>query len=99
MPERVCAHAKAGRWSAAQAWYELQLAENPGDEGLEERVLSCFRETGRYEPLLRYADSFMSLRNRNTNREAVASRLLPSVLEAQWMIGDLEGLKTFVTVN
>ena len=48
-------HAKAGRWTAAQAWYELQLAEKPWDSGLQHEILRCLQETGQYAPLLRYA--------------------------------------------
>lgn len=39
---------KAGRWTAAQSWYDLSLAENPSDENLQYDLLCCLKESGRY---------------------------------------------------
>lgn len=39
---------EAGRWAAAQSWYELSLAENPDDMGAQADLLWCLKSTGRY---------------------------------------------------
>ena len=39
---------KAGRWTAAQSWYEVSLAETPTDENLQYDLLCCLKESGRY---------------------------------------------------
>jgi len=39
---------KAGRWTAAQSWYELSLTETPTDENLQFDLLCCLKESGRY---------------------------------------------------
>ncbi|KAF2487961.1 hypothetical protein BDY17DRAFT_290011 [Neohortaea acidophila] len=92
--QQAIQHAKARRWAAAQAWYETQLAQDPYNVDIEERLLSCFRETGRYEPLLKYAESFLTVDRQATETPNAAARLLPDILGAQMMNGDLEGLYT-----
>lgn len=90
--QQATLHARSGRWTAAQAWYELQIAQQPNDEELQTNLLQCLRETGRYAPLLRYADSFLA--NGPSNRQPTASltNLLPSAVEACYMTGDLASL-------
>ena len=91
--QQALQHEKAGRWTAAQAWYELRLADEPQDLDLEERLIGCLRETGRYAPLLRYADSFINSVILGEDAQEAKSRFLPAVVEAQWMSGDLDGMK------
>ncbi|USW55643.1 Putative phosphatidylinositol 3-/4-kinase, catalytic domain, FATC domain, UME [Septoria linicola] len=85
-------HAKAGRWTAAQAWYELQLGEQPSDAGLQREILQCQKETGQYATLLRYANSFLDSGESNEN-QTVVKALLPLAAEACWMTEDFNGLK------
>ena len=94
--QQAMQHAKAGRWTAAQAWYESQLADMPQNVDLEERLIGCLRETGRYAPLLRYADSFLASRTSAEDTEIVKTRLLPAVVEAYWTTADLQGMKTYL---
>lgn len=82
-------HARSGRWTAAQAWYESELANRPRNVDIEEKLLDCLRETGRYAPLLRYADSFINVRESEVDRQRLTTKLLPTIVEAQWMSGDL----------
>ena len=90
--QQTMQHVKAGRWTAAQTWYESQLIDRPRDIELEDGLLGCLHETGRYAPLLRYADSFASSRKSAEEAEAVKTRLLSMVVEAHWMAGDFEGM-------
>ena len=85
-------HVKGGRWTAAQAWYELQLTDQPADVDIQEKLLGCLRETGKYAPLLRYADSFVKTHDASPEGEEAAARLFSSIVEAQWVTGDMKGL-------
>ncbi|SMR49430.1 unnamed protein product [Zymoseptoria tritici ST99CH_3D1] len=88
-------HAKAGRWTAAQAWYELQLTESPGDTYLQHDVLNCLRETGQYAPLLRYANGFLDAAQDEPPDEATSQiSILPLAAEASWMTDNLTGLES-----
>lgn len=46
--QQVLGHRKAGRWTAAQSWYEIQLAEKPGDVDIQLNLLSCLEESGQH---------------------------------------------------
>jgi serine/threonine-protein kinase ATR len=46
--QQVLEHRKAGRWTAAQSWYELQLNEKPQDPDLQVNLLTCLRESGQH---------------------------------------------------
>ncbi|KAL1589379.1 hypothetical protein WHR41_01968 [Cladosporium halotolerans] len=90
--QQATLHARSGRWTAAQAWYELQLAEQPQNEELQTSLLQCLRETGRYAPLLRYADSFMAVGPSIGQSRSSLTVLLPSAVEACYMTGDMASL-------
>ncbi|CAK3819966.1 kinase rad3 [Lecanosticta acicola] len=86
-------HAKSGRWAAAQAWYELQLAEQPDVPDLQHNVLRCLQETGQYTPLLKYAETFLNA-SRGTNEKRFTTEMhLPLAAEACWMTENLNGLE------
>ncbi|KAK3050228.1 serine/threonine-protein kinase M1 [Extremus antarcticus] len=91
--QQAMQHAKAGRWTAAQTWYESELAEKPGNVELEDSLLRCLRVTGQYGPLLRYVDSFTAAHAALGDVELAQERLLPVTVEAHWMTGDLIGIK------
>jgi serine/threonine-protein kinase ATR len=87
-------HKKAGRWTAAQAWFELQLAEEPDNPELQYDVLECLRETGQYAPLLRYTDSFFELEYFDIEKASRVGQMhLPLAAEASWMTGTLRSLE------
>src|SRR4030095_1345126 len=46
--QQMLEHQKAGRWGAAQSWYELQLYQAPNDSEVQFNLLTCLRETGQY---------------------------------------------------
>ena len=46
--QQMLEHQKAGRWVAAQSWYELQLYQAPNDSEVQFNLLTCLRETGQY---------------------------------------------------
>lgn len=53
--QQILGHRKAGRWTTAQSWYEIQLAERPSDLDVKLNLLTCLRESGqlgKYSKLL-----------------------------------------------
>lgn len=46
--QQILSHRKAGRWSQAQSWYEIQLAEEPGNVDAQLDLLNCLKESGQY---------------------------------------------------
>ncbi|KKY17315.1 putative phosphatidylinositol 3- and 4-kinase [Diplodia seriata] len=58
--QQVLEHRKAGRWTAAQSWYELSLAEKPDDPEIQYQLLSCLRESNQYDSLLAQVQSFQT---------------------------------------
>lgn len=46
--QQIMEHRKAGRWTAAQSWYELALAERPNDTDTQVNLLTCLKASGQY---------------------------------------------------
>ena len=46
--QQILAHRKAGRWTAAQSWYEIKLAETPEDVDVQVNLLTCLKESGQH---------------------------------------------------
>jgi serine/threonine-protein kinase ATR len=46
--QQILQHRKAGRWTAAQSWYEMQLADNPKDTDIQVNLLTCLKESGNH---------------------------------------------------
>lgn len=95
--QRAINHAKAGRWSAAQAWYELSLNAYCDDTGLQHELLSCLRETGQFAPLLRYTDSFANVEHVDSTKprdiKVAVEAHLPLAVEASWMTEEFSALE------
>lgn len=46
--QQILGHRKAGRWTAAQSWYEIKLAEKPDDVDVQVNLLTCLKESGQH---------------------------------------------------
>jgi serine/threonine-protein kinase ATR len=46
--QQILEHQKAGRWTAAQSWYEIRLNENPDNADIQLSLLKCLKESGQY---------------------------------------------------
>lgn len=46
--QQILEHRKAGRWMAAQSWYEMELAEQPNDVDLQVNLLTSLKESGQH---------------------------------------------------
>jgi serine/threonine-protein kinase ATR len=49
--QQIIEDRKAGRWTAAQSWYEIALAEKPNDIETQINLLTCLKESGQYGKL------------------------------------------------
>jgi serine/threonine-protein kinase ATR len=45
---QILSHKKAGRWTAAQTWYEMQLAEQPDNLDVQIDLLNCLKQAGQH---------------------------------------------------
>jgi serine/threonine-protein kinase ATR len=46
--QQILEHKRAGRWTAAQSWYELALTEKPDERGLQVELLTCLKSSNRF---------------------------------------------------
>ena len=46
--QQAVQHRRAGRWSAAQSWYDIESVQKPFDSNVQLGLLSCFQESGQY---------------------------------------------------
>ncbi|PGG99288.1 Atypical/PIKK/ATR protein kinase [Polytolypa hystricis UAMH7299] len=77
MDQQILEHRKAGRWGAAQSWYELQANRDPEDSDAQVNLLTCLKESSQYDGLL---NKFENLKPTN----ASLPRILPLAVEASW---------------
>ncbi|KAJ9633386.1 serine/threonine-protein kinase M1 [Knufia peltigerae] len=89
--QQVLEHKKAGRWTAAQSWYEMQLVTHPDDTEVQKNLMDCLKESGQYDILLHHFDE---IRNRSkTTPEA----LTPYAMEAAWSTGQWTRLSSYIS--
>lgn len=88
-------HRRAGRWPAAQSWYEIELEQKPSDPDLQVQLLGCLKESGQFEQILRYAEANSGQHGlfNATNRTTI----LPFVTEACWTTGKMDHLDDLLT--
>ena len=94
--QQILEHRKAGRWTAAQSWYELQLAEQPEDVELQVNLLTCLKESGQHgmntlnlvrHDLLMILDVLLNQIEGLHQTPAARSKILPFAVEASWATG------------
>ena len=59
--QQIIEHRKAGRWTAAQSWYELKLSERPSDVNVQFDLLTSLKESGQHGKSTRRSISHMRL--------------------------------------
>ncbi|KAL8715001.1 MAG: hypothetical protein Q9220_000958 [cf. Caloplaca sp. 1 TL-2023] len=87
--QQIMEHRKAGRWTAAQSWYELLLSERPQDPEVQCDLLTCLRESGQHDALLNQIDGFESAPGSFAVR-------LPFACEACWVTGKWDRLAQYL---
>ena len=46
--QQILSHRKAGRWTAVQSWYEMQLTEKPDNVDVQVDLLNCLKQAGQH---------------------------------------------------
>ncbi|KAL8641328.1 MAG: hypothetical protein Q9228_001843 [Teloschistes exilis] len=106
--QQVLEHRKAGRWTAAQSWYELLLDSRPQDTEVQYNLLTCLRESGQHGSLPSAFCAFISvvtdvwadllLNHIDSFRASLTSStvLLPFACEASWVTGRWDKLQGYL---
>ncbi|KAG7291844.1 hypothetical protein NEMBOFW57_001865 [Staphylotrichum longicolle] len=87
LDQQALNHRKAGRWTAAQTWYEIRLAESPEDADIQLDLLTCLKESGQHDVLLNYVEGMTV----NT-----VNRIAPFAVEASWATGRWQTLEKYL---
>ena len=91
--QQILEHRKAGKWTAVQSWYELLLAEKPGDVDVQTNLISSLRDSGQFDALLHQVDGLMSRSSESH------TRLLPFAVEASWVSGNWDALEKYLSTS
>ena len=82
--KQALADEKAGRWTAAQSWHEVQLTHEPTNVTFQQNLLYCLSQSGRFEASANFIGSLDNASSEN------ASLLLPFAAEAAWNTGKMQ---------
>lgn len=91
--QQVLEHKRAGRWTAAQSWYELSLTEKPDDQNLQMELLTCLKSSNLHGPLLDTAQSLV------TAQPTSLGLVLPFATEASWVTSKWDSLQRLLTTD
>ncbi|KAH9994734.1 phosphatidyl inositol 3-kinase [Xylariaceae sp. FL0662B] len=89
--QQVLSHRKAGRWAAAQTWYEIKLAEDPDNVDIQIDLLTCLKESGQHDVLLNYVEGI----EKHTAITTI-NRIVPYAVEASWATGRWKTMQKFI---
>ncbi|KAK1750228.1 protein kinase rad3 [Echria macrotheca] len=89
MDQQALNHRKAGRWTAAQTWYEVRLAESPEDTDIQLDLLTCLKESGQHDVLLNYVEGMKRTLNS-------VNRIVPFAVEASWATSRWKTLEKYL---
>ena len=79
-------HRRAGRWSAAQSWYEIESMRRPNDSDIQLGLLSCLKESGQFNQVIRISSGNMvNNGNKSVKDTLLDTKLLSFMAEAGWM--------------
>lgn len=68
--QQILSHKKAGRWAAAQTWYEMQLAEKPDNVEAQVDLLNCLKQAGQHGECMSICRIGKKVMYTDTNRRA-----------------------------
>ncbi|PGG96942.1 serine/threonine-protein kinase ATR [Blastomyces parvus] len=89
--QQILEHRKAGRWVAAQSWYELQLKADPTNGNVQENLLTCLKESGQHVVLLNQFDNL-------DLAKSTLPKMLPITMEASWLAGRWNKLDSYAAM-
>ncbi|OHE96626.1 phosphatidylinositol 3 [Colletotrichum orchidophilum] len=75
--QQILSHKKAGRYTAAQTWYEIKLAEEPNSIDVQVDLLNCLKQSGQHDVLLNYVEGMRT-------EPSTENRIVPYAVEAAW---------------
>ncbi|KAI1864693.1 hypothetical protein JX265_008417 [Neoarthrinium moseri] len=90
--QQILSHRKAGRWTAAQTWYEMRLAENPDNLDAQIELLTCLKESGQHDVLLNYVEGI----EKHTAITTI-NQIVPYAVEASWATGRWTTMHKFIS--
>lgn len=76
--QQIMEHRKAGRWAAAQTWYEMVLREDPTNIESQMNLITCLKESGQHSILLDKIDGMIGASVESH------TKLLPFAVESSW---------------
>ncbi|KAK5991079.1 Protein kinase rad3-like protein, partial [Cladobotryum mycophilum] len=86
--QQILSHKKAGRWTAAQTWYEMQLAAEPDNLDVQLDLLNCLKQAGQHDVLLNHIEGMRT--------DSISeNKIMPFAVEAAWVTGRWENLANF----
>ncbi len=103
--QQILEHRKAGRWTAAQSWYEIILAEKPDDTDVQVSLLTCLKESGqhgkrtafpRISELTRWIEVLLNQVEGLRRSQSAIQKLLPFAVEAAWVTGKWNALAEYM---
>ncbi|KAF4553624.1 Phosphatidylinositol -3 and 4-kinase-like protein [Elsinoe fawcettii] len=80
-------HLQAGRWTAAQSWYEIELMNKPDDKDTQANLLLCLQQSGQASHVIRVAQDLAASVDAD---DGWRRRLLSFTSEAAWSTGCLK---------
>ncbi|KAI9726160.1 MAG: serine/threonine-protein kinase M1 [Chrysothrix sp. TS-e1954] len=75
--QQVMEHRRAGRWAAAQSWYEIELEAQPDNPEINANLLSCLKEAGQNASVVRRASALDSM-------GTMTPKAVTAVAQAAW---------------
>ncbi|KAL8729547.1 MAG: hypothetical protein Q9166_004627 [cf. Caloplaca sp. 2 TL-2023] len=105
--QQILEHRKAGRWTAAQSWYELLLSERPRDTDVQCNLLTCLKESGQHGTSTKSqnwsstiadvkADVLLNQIDGFEQASAKSPIALPFACEASWVTGKWNRLEEYL---
>ncbi|ORY67260.1 uncharacterized protein BCR38DRAFT_153630 [Pseudomassariella vexata] len=90
--QQILSHRKAGRWAAAQTWYEVKHAEDPDNVDVQIDLLTCLKESGQHDVLLNYVEGI----EKHTAVTTI-NRIVPYAVEASWATNRWQTMQKFIS--
>ena len=78
--QQALEHRRAGRWTAAQSWYSLQVAKDPDDVSMHIKLMSCLREASLFTSIIQHFETLPAQSKKDSVVRSIAA-------EAAWSTG------------
>ncbi|KAK3363362.1 phosphatidyl inositol 3-kinase-like protein [Lasiosphaeria hispida] len=89
LQQQALSHRKAGRWTAAQTWYEVVLENDPENVDIQLDFLTCLKESGQHDVLLNYVEGMKTT-------ATTINRIAPFAVEASWATNRWQTLEKYL---